>query len=104
MKDVVECLPNLEEEAETNSRVKAFAAYNEAIAVAVRRGAPLASYAIDRRCIGNYVEALQEDSVESLICFCCARRFPHLKLLCFLPGLNNERYIKKHTLESTFAT
>ena len=34
-----------------DSRVLAFSVYNEAIAIAVRQGAPLASYSIDRRCL-----------------------------------------------------
>ena len=41
-------------------------AYNEAIAVVVREGAPLAAYAIDRRCLFNYTEALSDDGVEAL--------------------------------------
>ena len=54
-------------------------AYNEAIAVATRRGAPLASYSIDRRCLFNYCRGVNDDSVESLICFWCARRFAYRK-------------------------
>ena len=61
-----------------NQQERRAAVYNEAIAVVVRGGAPLASYAIDRRCLRNYVEGLGDDAVESLICFSCARRFPHL--------------------------
>ena len=47
-------------------------------ATVVRRGAPLATYAIDRRCLWNYVNCLDDDGVEALICFLCARRFPYL--------------------------
>ena len=54
------------------------AAYNEAIAVLVRQGAPLAAYSIDRRCLFNYTQALSDDGVEALICFACARRFPYI--------------------------
>jgi len=52
-------------------------AYNEAIAISVRRGAPLAAYSIDRRCLGNYVEAMHDPELGSLTCFSCARRFPY---------------------------
>ena len=48
------------------------AAYHEAISTVVRRGAPLAAWSIDRRCLYNYMAALGDDAVESLICFCCA--------------------------------
>ena len=53
--------------------------YNEVISVVVRQGAPLASYEIDRRCLYNYMRAVADDNIEALICFCCARRYPHLK-------------------------
>ena len=43
--------------------------YNEAIAEKVRNGAPLASYAIDRRALKNFHEALQEDSIQVPMCF-----------------------------------
>ena len=57
---------------------RVFAAYNEAIAVGVRRGAPLAAYSIDRRCLFSYTQSISDENVESLICFLCARRFPHV--------------------------
>ena len=53
--------------------------YNEGIATAVRRGAPLACLAIDRRCLYNYEMATHGDGVASLICWCCARRFPYVE-------------------------
>ena len=43
--------------------------YNEAIAEKVRNGAPLASYAIDRRALKNFHNAMQEDSVQARMCF-----------------------------------
>ena len=55
------------------------AAYHEAISTVVRRGAPLATWSIDRRCLYSYTEAVSDDGVESLLCFSCARRFSHLK-------------------------
>ena len=53
-------------------------AYNAAISYKVQQGAPLACYSIDRRSVSNYVSNLDDDSVEALVCFCCARRFPHV--------------------------
>ena len=70
---VAELLPKCRSHEE-----RCYSAYNEAIATVVRRGAPLATYAIDRRCLWNYVNCLDDDGVESLICFLCARRFPYL--------------------------
>ena len=52
--------------------------YNESIAIATRKGAPVASYSIDRRCIENYVRDLTSKDTCALICFCCARRFPYM--------------------------
>ena len=53
-------------------------AYNEAIATLVRRGAPTALYAIDRRCLYNYASACRGDAVEAPICFFCACVYPRL--------------------------
>ena len=52
--------------------------YNEVVATAVRQGAPLAGLSIDRRALYNYTSAFAEKSVSSLICWCCARKFPYL--------------------------
>ena len=60
-----------------SERVCFASAYTEAIAVAIRRGAPLASYAIDRRNLFNACQGLRDDTVETLICFWCQRRFPY---------------------------
>ena len=57
---------------------RVWSAYNEAIAVVVRRGAPLAAYSIDRRSLRNYVASFEGDGVQQLVCFSCARRFPHI--------------------------
>ena len=56
-----------------------YAAYNAALTVKVQKSAPLATYSIDRRCMYQYVTKLGNDQVDSLICFCCARRFPYVK-------------------------
>ena len=53
-----------------NSEVDRFAfAYNEAIAVKVRQGAPLASFAIDRKCLRKASDAMAGNRIQSLICF-----------------------------------
>ena len=52
-------------------------AYNEAIVVAIRRGAPLASLAIDRRSLYTCCQGVRDDTVETLVCFWCERRFPY---------------------------
>ena len=46
--------------------------YNEAIALKIREGAPLASYAIDRRCLRKAAEATAGEAMQVLICFFCA--------------------------------
>ena len=51
--------------------------YNEAITEKVRSGAPLASYAIDRRALKNFHEALQEDSIQAPMCFLCGCVYVH---------------------------
>ena len=62
-----------------NSEVDRFAsAYNEAIAVKVRQGAPLASFAIDRKCLRKAADAMAGDRIQSLICFFCACVHPHM--------------------------
>ena len=53
-------------------------AYNESIAIAIRKGAPLASYSIDRRCMTDYVRDIAKDDTCALICLVCARRFPYV--------------------------
>ena len=45
--------------------------YNEAIAEKIREGAPLASYAIDRRALQNFNDALHENSICAPMCFLC---------------------------------
>ena len=44
----------------------------------VRRGAPLASYAIDRKCLHEYMQHLNNVDTNALVCFVCARRFLHV--------------------------
>ena len=55
---------------ECYSREERFAAaYSEAIATIVRKGAPTALYSIDRRCLFNYATACRKDQVEAPSCF-----------------------------------
>jgi hypothetical protein len=63
----------------------ALSVYNEGIAMAVRRGAPLASYSIDRKCLHAYMQHLTNADTNALVCFVRARRFLHVS-----GGKNNE--------------
>ena len=67
----------LQQTSNESEKVCFSSAYQEAIAIAIRRGAPLASYSIDRRSLFNASQGLRSDTVEALICFWCSRRFPY---------------------------
>ena len=41
--------------------------YNESLAIAIRRGAPLASYSIDRRSLQEYMKHLPHPDTAALI-------------------------------------
>ena len=56
---------------------RVLAVYNEAIAEKIRQGAPLASYAIDRRAIKNFASATEEDKILAPICVLCACVYPY---------------------------
>ena len=60
-----------------DERDRIAAAYNEAIGCKVRKGAPLASYAIDRKCLRKAAEVMVGDNVEAIICFFCACIHPY---------------------------
>jgi len=75
---VARLLPMREDTAEDRME-RMMAAYNEAIATVARGGAPLASYAIDRRSIYAYTDASTNGTIETLICWCCARRWPWMQ-------------------------
>ena len=53
------------------------AVYNEALAIRSREAAPIASYAIDRKCLRKGAEAIAGDNIQSLICFLCACVHPY---------------------------
>ena len=55
------------------------------IGLKVREGAPLASYAIDRRCLRKGTEAASGNNVEALICFFCACIYPYMGGTTHLP-------------------
>ena len=57
---------------------RVWAAYSEAIAWQVRKGAPLAAYAIDRRAMAGFATSVEGTDIEELVCFSCARRFARL--------------------------
>ena len=61
-----------------NPQVLALSVYNEGIAMAVQRGAPLASFSIDRKCLQQYAYHLTHPDTKALVCFVCARRFVHV--------------------------
>lgn len=51
---------------------------NEGIGIAIRCGAPLSNYSIDRRCLQQYTQYLTSEATCSLMCLVCARTFPHV--------------------------
>ena len=53
--------------------------YQEAIAMVCRGNAPLACNAIDRRSLREYDKLFEFDNAESLVCWCCARKYPYVK-------------------------
>jgi hypothetical protein len=62
-----------------DSEERIAAVYNEAIGIKVRQGAPLASFAIDRKCVRRASLARDGDKVEASICFFCACIHPHME-------------------------
>ncbi|CAK0800914.1 unnamed protein product, partial [Prorocentrum cordatum] len=79
LRHVAETLACHDEDEAKRSETQCWSAYNEAIAWKVREGAPLASLAIDRRCLREYARSLGEDAVHSLVCMVCARKFPRVE-------------------------
>ena len=52
--------------------------YNQLIAINVRSGAPVSSYAIERRAIDNYMSVIKNSAIEAPMCFICACKFPYV--------------------------
>ena len=63
------------------------AVYNEALAIRSRETAPIASYAIDRKCLRKGAEVFTGDNIQSLICFLCG---------CIYPCLDTDETNAKH--------
>lgn len=57
-------------------------AYCAGISCKAQSGAPLAAYSIDRRSMYNYETSLGNSDVCSLICLCCAKRYPFKSDAC----------------------
>ena len=74
LSSIVELLPD-----ERGEEEKLWAAYCEAVSWQVRKGAPLASYAIDRRAMATFAAAVEGDNIQELVCFSCARRFARVE-------------------------
>jgi hypothetical protein len=72
-------IPVHDEVVDRPERLGVASIYNEAIGIKVRLGAPVATLAIDRRALYNYTQGLGDDKVASLICWCCARRYPYVE-------------------------
>ena len=58
----------LKQSSGESEKVCVASAYQEAIAVAMRRNAPHAAYSIDRGSLFNATQGLRSDTVESLVC------------------------------------
>ena len=78
-KDLWPSILSLVPHSRKDAKIAVYSVYCEAIAVKMRKGAPLDTYSIDRRSLFNYVENLNNDQICSLVCFCCARRFPYVE-------------------------
>ena len=64
-------------------------AYRAALDVACQRNAPLACATLDRRCLRQAAQALEEAPPETRICMLCARRRP------FVSGANSQIWFSK---------
>ena len=72
------CFQALRPTVRSDERALALSVYNEGIAIAVRKGASLASYSIDRRCLKESMTSLTHPNTNALVCLLCARRFAHV--------------------------
>ena len=52
--------------------------YNQLIALKVRSGAPISSFAIERRAVDSYMRAIECSAIEAPMCFICACKFPYV--------------------------
>ena len=78
IQSAMECLQILRPVVPYDEELLAMSVYKEGLAVAIRRGAPLASYSIDRRCLHEYAKHMTDEQTFAAVCFVCARRFTHV--------------------------
>ena len=78
LRPCMEAFTSLRPVAPRDAEVLVMSVYNEALAIAIRKGAPLASYSIDRRCLRQYVQHVSDATTYAAVCFVCARRFVHV--------------------------
>ena len=76
LKPAMQCFEALRPCVYEDENMLALSVYNEGIAIPVRRGAPLASYSIDRKCLNQYTYHLTNADTNASVCFVCARRVP----------------------------
>lgn len=67
LRDAMNRFHALRPNAYNDERLFAVSVYNEGIALAIRRGAPLASYSIDRRCLKSYMTSLTHSDTNALV-------------------------------------
>eukprot|EP00438_Fugacium_kawagutii_P014564 Skav232307 [mRNA] locus=scaffold882:595493:597445:- [translate_table: standard] len=53
--------------------------YAAAITWRCQSGAPVANVSIDRRALRLYQQSLEANNISCLVCFVCARKYPHVK-------------------------
>ena len=78
LQGAIACYNALRPNGLKDKRVMAISIYNEGIAMAIRRGAPLASYSIDRRCLNAYMKSVTHEITNALICLLHAGRYTHV--------------------------
>ena len=90
--DAMDLFTDLRPVSPDEEDVLAMSVYNEGLALAIRRGAPLSSYSIDRRCMQEYAKHATAASTYAAVCFVCARRFVHVS------GTTKNRSIEYRTV------
>ena len=58
--------------APREKQVLVLSVYNEGLAIAIRRGAPLASYSIDRKCLREYTQHATDSNTQAAVCHLCS--------------------------------
>ncbi|CAJ1385553.1 unnamed protein product, partial [Effrenium voratum] len=70
--------------------------YSEAVAQRCRADAPLAGCSLDRTALRSFAKATAKDSVEALICFCCACVYTRVAEIGERSVLGLERFLEKY--------